>query len=267
MINRFAWLIALILSASSGAISVFGLATIFSGAYQATIAIASVLEITKVTVAAWLQVHWKDINKTLRIWFSLALLILMMITSIGVYGFFARAHIDQQIQITTGDASKIPLVQNRILTLEEKIKDIDSQIGATDQTLATITAKAKTSKEATASLAQAKKEKASRDKLRKEREAIELELIEKRTEKVNLENKIKKIEAEVGPLKYIADFFYGKATPDQLEHSVRWLIIVIMSVFDPLAVMLIVATTMVSNRKKPFKFVVNNEKQRTQPVR
>jgi cell division protein FtsB len=245
-------------------ISIAGLATIFSGAYYWTVAVAIVLEIAKIVTAGWLQYHWHDVSKKVKSYLCFAVGVLMIITSIGVYGFFARAHIEQQISITTGDASKIPLLDQKVLTLRERVKDIEEQIKSLDTTTKTITDKAKTSKEATASLNQLRSTKASRDRLLKEKEKIQAEIADVSTEKIVLENKVKKIEAEVGPLKYIANLFYGEANAVQLEHAVRWLIIIIVSVFDPLAVVLIMATNAVSRKRReeaaaktPFKFVVH----------
>lgn len=264
--NGLARLVALILSVASGAISVVGLATIFSGAYAATIAVASVLEFAKIITAGWLQYFWNDVSKKVRGYLSFAVGVLMIITSIGVYGFFARAHIEQQISITTGDASQIPIIEQKIIALTEKVKDIDDQIKSLDSTTRTITEKSRTAKEATASLNQLRNTKGARDRLNREKEKIQTELATARTDKVVLENKVKKIEAEVGPLKYIANIFYGEANSAQLEHAVRWLIIIIVIVFDPLAVVLIMATNAVSRKrreeaaaaaKSPFKFVVH----------
>jgi len=248
MINNFARFVALVLSCSSAYISILGMAIVFSGAYWTTIAIMIVLESAKVTTAAWLQFHWNDISRTIKTYLCSAVFILMCITSIGVYGFFARAHIEQQIEQETGDKSRLPLIEGKITALKFKLDDLNRQIIATDNTLKTLTDRSRTAKEAAGALTQFNRQKAARDKLIKEKDTLQEELIKLETDKSVLANQIKKKSVEVGPLKFLANFFYENAGDEQLERFVRWLIIIVVSVFDPLAIALIMATNSVSNR-------------------
>lgn len=250
MLNHLARLIAILLSIAAGVISVIGLAAIFSGAWTEVIVIAALLETAKVIVATWLHGHWDDISRRLRVYLSLAVIVLMGITSLGVYGFFARAHIKQQVAIETGDVAKIPAIEARITNEREKIADYESQISALDSALKAITEKGK-AKDAKDALKLTKGEKKGRDEL-VEKKAKSLEIIgELQAEKAGLDAKVKAFEVEVGPLKYIAAMYYGgEATKEQMEAAVRGLIVVLIFVFDPLAIALLIASNNVGRREE-----------------
>ena len=134
-LNTLARTVAIVLSIAAGTISVVGLANIFSGAYWAVVIVASILEVAKVVTAAWLDHHWKLIRFQLKLYLCIAILVLMGITSLGIYGFFARSHIEQQAQMQTGEVSKIPLVQMKIDQEKQKLTDFDKQIEQLDKSL------------------------------------------------------------------------------------------------------------------------------------
>ena len=250
MLNHLARLIAILLSIAAGVISVIGLAAIFSGAWIEVIAIAGLLEAAKVIVATWLHGHWDVISRQLRIYLSIAVIVLMGITSLGIYGFFARAHIKQQVAIETGEVSKIPALEARIANEREKIADYNLQIAAIDSALKAITEKGK-ARDAKDALKLSKSERKGRDDL-VEKKAQSLEVIGTlQAEKSVLDAKIKEFEVEVGPLKYIAAMVYGgDASKDQMEAAVRGLIVVLIFVFDPLAIALLMASNGVSRRQE-----------------
>lgn len=249
MLNHLARLIAILLSIAAGVISVIGLAAIFSGAWEYVIIIAALLEAAKVIVATWLHGHWDDISRRLRVYLSVAVIVLMGITSLGIYGFFARAHIKQQVAIETGDVAKLPAIEARIKNEQDKIADYESQITATDSALKAITEKGK-AKDAKDALKLSKGEKKGRDDLVKKK-AESLEAIgQLQVEKAILDAKIKEFEVEVGPLKYIAAMYYGgEASKEQMEAAVRGLIVVLIFVFDPLAIALLMASNNVGRRE------------------
>ena len=241
-LNTLARTVAIVLSIAAGTISVIGLANIFSGAYWAVVIVASILEVAKVVTAAWLDHHWKLIRFQLKLYLSIAILVLMGITSLGIYGFFARSHIEQQAQMQTGEVSKIPLVQMKIDQEKQKLTDFDKQIEQLDKSLQAITDKGKSSKDAKSAVQETDKQRKNRTELVNQKSAVFDSISKLELEKAQLQNTVKKQEVEVGPLKYLASLFNDNVTEQHLEQAVRILILCLIFVFDPLAIALIVAS-------------------------
>ena len=241
-LNTLARTVAIVLSIAAGTISVIGLANIFSGAYWAVVIVASILEVAKVVTAAWLDHHWKLIRFQLKLYLCIAILVLMGITSLGIYGFFARSHIEQQAQMQTGEVSKIPLVQMKIDQEKQKLTDFDKQIEQLDKSLQAIIDKGKSSKDAKSAVQETDKQRKNRTELVNQKSAVFDSISKLELEKAQLQNTVKKQEVEVGPLKYLASLFNDNVTEQHLEQAVRILILCLIFVFDPLAIALIVAS-------------------------
>ena len=241
-LNTLARTVAIVLSIAAGTISVVGLANIFSGAYWAVVIVASILEVAKVVTAAWLDHHWKLIRFQLKLYLCIAILVLMGITSLGIYGFFARSHIEQQAQMQTGEVSKIPLVQMKIDQEKQKLTDFDKQIEQLDKSLQAIIDKGKSSKDAKSAVQETDKQRKNRTELVNQKSAVFDSISKLELEKTQLQNTVKKQEVEVGPLKYLASLFNDNVTEQHLEQAVRILILCLIFVFDPLAIALIVAS-------------------------
>lgn len=241
-LNTLARTVAIVLSIAAGTISVVGLANIFSGAYWAVVIVASILEVAKVVTAAWLDHHWKLIRFQLKLYLCIAILVLMGITSLGIYGFFARSHIEQQAQMQTGEVSKIPLVQMKIDQEKQKLTDFDKQIEQLDKSLQAIIDKGKSSKDAKSAVQETDKQRKNRTELVNQKSAVFDSISKLELEKAQLQNTVKKQEVEVGPLKYLASLFNDNVTEQHLEQAVRILILCLIFVFDPLAIALIVAS-------------------------
>jgi hypothetical protein len=247
VLNHIARFVAIIISIAAGAISVIGLAAMFSGAYWAVIVVASLLEIAKVTTATWLEQHWKTLEWKLKSYLVSAVIVLMLITSLGIYGFFARAHIEQQIQMTTGETSRLPLIESKIKVERQKLADLDKQLAQIDNSLSVMTEKSKGTKDARSALNAAQQQRKNRDGLVASKDKLFASISELEMEKSRLENVIKKNEVEVGPLKYLAKLYYGEANADNVEQAVQMLILTLIFVFDPLAIALLLASNHTSN--------------------
>lgn len=241
VLNHIARLVAVLISIAAGTISVIGLAAIFSGAFWAVVIVASILEVAKVVTATWLEQHWKYLGWKLKGYLVSAVVVLMLITSLGIYGFFARAHIEQQIQMTTGETSRLPLIVSKITVERQKLEDLDKQIAQIDNALSAMTEKSKATRDAKSALTESKNQRKSRDELVARKDSIFEGLTTLEAEKSRLENVVKKHEVEVGPLKYLANLYYGEANENQLEQAVRFLILTLVFVFDPLAIALFIA--------------------------
>lgn len=261
-LNYFAKLIAIVLSFAAGTISVFGLAAIFSGSYWQVIAVMSILELAKVVTAAWLHKYWYHISYKLKIYLSVAVIVLMAVTSMGIYGFFARSHIEQQLKIQTGDSSRVGLIDSQIQLEQQKLADLDTRLNQIDSSLKAMTEKGKQAKDAQRALAEASKQSKTRQAVVDEKQAIFNKIASLKTEKIEIDNRVLQQQAEIGPLKYLANLYYDSADSEQLERAVRWLIVIIVIVFDPLAIALLIASNYMVTRanadNKDQQQAVNN---------
>jgi hypothetical protein len=235
------FVVALSLSAVAAWYAVAGLVAIFAAATIPIVIMGSLLEASKLVVASWLYRSWKEIPLWMKSYFTIALVVLMLLTSMGIFGFLSKAHLDQAIP--TGDvAAKLALIDEKIKTEKENINasrkelsQLDSQV---DQTIARTTDSAGTDRAITIRRGQQK----DRTRILNEIGAAQTKIAKYNEERAPIAAEVRKVEAEVGPIKYIAALIYDDAADtDTLERAVRIVTIMIVLVFDPLAVLLLVA--------------------------
>lgn len=232
----------LLISAVAIFYSVAGLTSIFSAAPLAIIIMGTVLEVSKLVATVWLKQNWNVAPRLLKGYLLSAVAILMFITSMGIFGFLSKAHSDQTL--VSGDVqSKIAVYDEKIKTEKDNIesarKSLAQMDAAVDQTIARSTNEAGATRAAQLRRQQAKE----RDQLQKDITSAQKRISALNDEAAPIRAEVRKVEAEVGPIKYIAAFVYGD-NPDAnlLEKAVTWVIILIVVVFDPLAVMLLLAS-------------------------
>jgi hypothetical protein len=240
-INTIVFITGISLSAVAGFYSIVGLTAIFSGAFWPIIILGTVLEIAKLVSVSWLHYNWKIASRAVRSYLIFAILILMFITSMGIFGFLSKAHIEQQLKIDTGIVTEIPKLDLQIKIKTDQITDLKLQIDQIDKAVAAINDKGKTSRDAQLSLDAAKREKSKRDELTRKIADIQKEVTEIKTQKLSLETEVKKIEVEVGPIKYVAELLFDSNDTKILDKTVRIVIIILISVIDPLAIFLLIA--------------------------
>jgi hypothetical protein len=236
--------VALALSAVAAWYAIAGLVAIFAAAAIPIMIMGSLLEAAKLVVASWLYRSWNEIPKLFKAYFLSALIVLMLLTSMGIFGFLSKAHLDQAVPI--GDAvSKLEIIDDKIKTQKENIdvarrtiSQLDRQVEETLNRTATDTTNAAVNRSVTIRRQQARE----RESLSKEIESAQTEIAKLTQERIPIAQEVRKIDAEVGPVKYIAALIYGD-NPDQnlLESAVRIVTLMIVFVFDPLAVLLLVA--------------------------
>jgi len=232
----------LTLSAVAAYYSIMGLIAIFSTAVIPIAIMGSVLEASKLVSASWVYRNWKTAPKLLLTYFTTALVVLMLLTSMGIFGYLSKAHLDQAVP--TGDvASKIAILDEKIKTQKENvdaarkaITQLDSQV---DQTLA----RTSDDRGADRSVAIRRSQAKERNNLLNEISRSQTEIAKLNEERAPIASELRKVEAEVGPIKYIAALIYGDDKLDDtiLEKSVRIVILMIVFVFDPLAVLMLIA--------------------------
>lgn len=238
----------IILSGVAGFFSIIGLTTLFSGAYWSVVVMGTTLEISKLVAVSWLYNNWKRASRGLKIYLLTAILVLMFITSMGIFGYLSRAHIEQKVALSTGVGSDITVLQNDIKIKEDAIKDIDRQITVIDSSIDKMLEKG----QAKDSLKASDNQKKKRDELVLKKNVLIKELTPLKTQMVKYESEYKKVESELGPIKYIAEWVYGPTDEKILDKTVRYVIIVIIVVFDPLAVFLLIAYN-VSVRQRDYE--------------
>jgi hypothetical protein len=235
--------VALSLSALAAYYAVMGLIAIFAAAVVPIALMGSLLEASKLVVASWLYRNWKEIPALMKSYFVGALIVLMMLTSMGIFGFLSKAHLDQAIP--TGDVqSKLALLDEKIKTEKENInanrKELTQLDAQVDQTIARTDDAKGTERAITVRRAQQK----DRNRILNEIGAAQTKIAKYNEERAPIASEVRKVEAEVGPIKYIAALIYGdESTNDvtMLEKAVRIVTILIVIVFDPLAVLLLIA--------------------------
>ena len=232
--------VALALSAVAAYYAVVGLIAIFAAAVIPIAIMGSLLEASKLVVASWLYRNWKEIPVLLKSYFTVALVVLMLLTSMGIFGFLSKAHLDQAIP--TGD------VQSKLALIDEKIKTEKENINASRKELSQLDAQVDQTITRTTEASGAERAIQIRRNQQKDRSRILNEIGNAQTkiaklneERAPIASEVRKVEAEVGPIKYIAQVIYGDADTDLLEKAVRFVTILIVLVFDPLAVLMLVA--------------------------
>lgn len=221
--------------------SVVGLTAIFAAAAIPIIIMGATLEVSKLIATVWLKQNWNIAPPLIKLYLMAAIFVLMVITSMGIFGFLSKAHLDQSVP--TGDvAAKLALIDERIKLQRENIdvaRKALAQLNATvDQTIARSTNERGATNAANLRRSQVKERSQLQDDIAKAQEEIR----RLNEEKIPIASALRKVEAEVGPVKYIANFFYGDTEQAVLEKAVTWVIITLIVVFDPLAVVLLLAS-------------------------
>ena len=256
---------AISISLIAAGYSIIGLATLFAGAATPIIAMGSALEVGKLVAASWLYNNWNDnIPKTLKAYLFTAIIVLVFITSMGIFGFLSKAHLDQ-VRPTCNNAVQIALIDKQINQQELIIERAENTLNRLDKALDVYIAKEYVSR----GLKERKKQKEERDFLNTEIKNAMDEIAKLVNAKSDIDIAQLKIEADVGPLKYVAELIYGENAKDNFDSAVRIIILILIFVFDPLAVLLLIAANISlkqwrdkRNEKKRIKEEENKESKR-----
>jgi hypothetical protein len=232
---------ALGLSAVAAYYSIMGLVAIFAAAATPIFIMGSLLEVSKLVVASWLYRSWKKIPKLMMSYFTVALVVLMMLTSMGIFGYLSKAHLDQAVP--TGDVSaKLSLIDEKIKTEKENIDAARKQISQLDSQVDQTLSRTTDDRGADRAVAIRKGQQKERARLLNEIGEAQTKVAKLNEERAPIASEVRKVEAEVGPIKYIAALIYDQSASEEiLEKAVRIVIMMIVLVFDPLAVLLLIA--------------------------
>lgn len=232
---------ALIISAVAEFYSIVGLTAIFSAAFWPIVIMGASLGVGKVTAAVWLKLNWERASWAYRLYLVPAVAFLMLLTSIGCFGYLSKAHSDQSL--VSGDAvAKVAIYDEKIKTSRDNIDANRRALKQMDDAVDQVMGRSNDEKGADKSVAIRRGQSKERARLLGEIEVEQKNIVRLNEERAPLAAEFRKVESEVGPIKYIAALVYGD-NPDAnvLERAVRLVIILIVAVFDPLALVLILA--------------------------
>ena len=228
---------AISISVIAAGYSIVGLATLFAGAVVPIIAMGSALEIGKLVAASWLYHNWNsDVPRLLKTYLYGAIIVLILITSLGIFGFLSKAHLDH-VKPKSSNAIKIEVIDKQINQQEIIIERAERQITLLDKALEVYIDKEYVSR----GLKERKKQEEERTLLNNAINDASDKIAELTNKKAELSLAQDKIEAEVGPIKYVAELIYGENAQDNFDKAVRFVILILIFVFDPLAVLLLIA--------------------------
>ena len=235
--------VALALSTVAAWYSIIGLTAIFASAVVPIVIMGSILEVAKVSVTVWLHEYWDRCRLAMKVYLVPAVAMLMLITSMGIFGFLSKAHSDQSL--VSGDVlAKISVYDEKIKTEKDNIDANRRALKQLDEAVDQVMGRSTDEKGADKAVAIRRSQQAERGRLLKEIAESQKRITALNEERAPIAAEVRKVEAEVGPIKYIAALVYGD-NPDAnlLERAVRWVIIILVVVFDPLAITMVLAAT------------------------
>ena len=231
---------AIALSAVAEYYSIIGLIAIFAASPIAVGIMGAVLGIAKLVTVSWLFRNWRNAPKLLKYYFIVAITILMFITSLGIFGFMSKAHGEQSL-VTSSAIEKVSVYDEKILASKSNIEQSRKALKQLDESVDQIMARSTSEAGASKAAGLRRSQQAERKRLLENIEAEQKRVLDLTEESAPSRTSLRQIEAEVGPLKYIAKFIYGEASTEILDKSVTWVIILLIFVFDPLAVLMMIA--------------------------
>ena len=251
---------ALSVSAVAGWFSIVGLMAIFPAAAIPILTMGAVLEVAKLVTASWLYRNWNTAATLLKSYFTVAVVVLSIITSIGIFGFLSKAHIEQTVNVGGSNELQIEALERRIAYQQKIIKDAETVLDQLDQAVTTLIQYDRI-RGPQGSIAVRESQKEERASLNQQVIAAYSTIEDIQTELMPLQKEYLSLQAEVGPLKYIAELIYGNEAEDHFDSAVRWIIMLIVLVFDPLAILLVISANMtfMQRRGESISFVESKD--------
>jgi|TARA_B110000444_G_scaffold61927_1_gene57936 hypothetical protein len=231
------------LSIIAAGYSIIGLAALFAGATTAIYAMGGALEVAKLVIASWLYNNWKNplLPKSIKYYLTSAVIVLIFITSVGIFGFLSKAHLDQVVP-ESNNALQVQILDEQIEQRQKTINRSQKQLTRMDNLIET------QSEESSWFTSSSQRAITERNNQKQERLLLE-QTIEESLNKINLLSDKKagirteqlKLEADLGPIKYVAEFIYGDEAVNHFDKAVRIIIIILIFVFDPVAVLMLIS--------------------------
>lgn len=260
--------VAFLISATAEYYAIAGLVAIFSSSPVGAIVLGCALAAGKLVAASWLYRNWQDAPRLFKYYFTFAVLLLSLITSMGIFGYLSKAHLDQSV-VSGGVIAQVQVIDEKIKTEKDNIdtakKALKQLDEAVDQTMARSTDEKGADKAAALRRSQTKERRTLLSSIEESQKTI----FKLQEQKAPIAAEQRQIEAEVGPIKYVAELIYGESSVEVIDKAVRLVIILIISVFDPLAILLLIAANMEMRKNAPPKSierVANNDEKKEENV-
>jgi hypothetical protein len=241
-------LTALGIAAIAAWFSIVGLMAIFGGAATSVAIMAGSLEVGKLVTASWLYRNWKQTGFMLKSYLTIATFMLMVITSMGIFGYLSQAHL--QTSAIGGEVqAKVEIIDEKIATERANIDTARKALQQMDAQVDQMLARTDDDRGANRAVRIRRQQAPERAELQADISRAQETISKLNEEKAPIASALRKVESEVGPIKYVASLIYGD-NPDAnlLERAVRWMIILLVVVFDPLAVALLIAANQTLSR-------------------
>jgi len=248
MLNILLFLSGISVSIIGAGYSIIGLASLFAGAYWAVVSMGITLEIAKLVTVSWLYRNWESklLPNAIRYYLTSAILMLMFITSIGIFGFLSKAHLDQSTP-NTGNRLLVKNVERQIDSEKKSIEGAQKIIDQLDKALDKVI-----DRDADKGLSERQKQQNERNRANNIITNSSKKITDLSNQKLKLDKDQLAIDKDIGPFKYVAELIYGDSMDGNLDRAVRLVIICLILVFDPLAVLMLIAFN-VSIKEKELK--------------
>ena len=258
-LSKLLFLCGVALSSIAVIIAIKGMMAIFPTSEIIIPTMIGILEVTKLVLAVWVHSNWSSISFMIKSYMSTALVVLMLMTSLSIFGFLSKTHLDQNVP--AGDVvAKLAMIDDRIRIETDAISYNRKLLSQMDNSVEQLVSRSEDTKSIDKSIKVRKSQ-------AKERGLLQTTILESQKKITGLNEErspiaasVRKIDAEVGPLKYIAALIYGDSLDvSLLEKAVRIVILMIVFVFDPLAVLILISVTGNHKNVKLTKRIKGNE--------
>ena len=242
--------------------SILGLAALFAGAYWAVVTMGITLEVAKLVTVSWLYRNWKLdlLPQSIRMYLLSAVLMLMFITSIGIFGFLSKAHLDTSAP-NTGNRLLVKNIERQIESEKKAITGAQKIVDQLDKALDKVI-----DKDADKGLVERQKQQNERNRANNIITSSSNKITQLSNQKLNYDKNQLAIDKEIGPFNYVAEILFGDADDGNLDRAVRFVIICLLFVFDPLAVLMLVAVNVSIREYQRSKGIVNKEETLEQQI-
>ena len=239
-LNYLALLTSITIAGIAAYFSVIGMATIFSGAIIGTIVMMGALEFGKIVTAAYLHLFWDKLNY-MKYYLTLSVVVLMLITSLGIFGYLSKANIETTL---VGDSYSLEMsiIDKRINAKEQQLQRFEDRVANLDNIINTARPEDRNYID--------RRQRDERAQIANDIDILVDDIVQLNEEKLPLERKQLEQEGEIGPIKYVAEVIYGQdESVKYLDNAVRWVIFALIFVFDPLAILLLITSVGLINRR------------------
>lgn len=253
--NKLLLITAISLSGVAEYYAIMGLIAIFAGSPIAIAVMGIVLGVAKIVVTSWLYRNWKTTPLLIKTYFVSAIVVLMLLTSMGIFGYLSKAHLEHN-NISGDVLAKMQVYDEKILVLKDNIDANRKALKQLDEAVDQVMGRSNDEKGAQRAVDIRRSQQKERARLQTEIQTYQKTIGELNESRAPIAAEVRKVESEVGPIKYVAALIYGDTTDvTLLEKAVRWMMLLIVFVFDPLAVLMFIAYNQSIKKEKPIAII------------